>query len=78
MFFNLQARTGAKLLATSRPVPDIEIEFRESLSLEIVASDEDAKRYLDGHMSQLLPFVSRRPNLQDAIKTEITRAAEGM
>jgi Cdc6-like AAA superfamily ATPase len=77
--FNLQAKAaGAKLFATSRPIPDIEKEFKGCLSREILASDEDVRRYLDGHMSQLPTFVLSRPNLQEEIKTEIIRAVEGM
>jgi hypothetical protein len=76
--FNLQVKTGAKLFATSRPIPDIERNFKGCLSLEILASNEDVRRYLDGHMSQLPTVVLSRPMLQDEIKTEIARAAEGM
>jgi hypothetical protein len=76
--FNLQAKTGAKLFATSRPIPDIEREFKGCLSREILASDEDIRRYLDSHMSQLPSFVLSRPKLQKEINTEIVRAVEGM
>ncbi len=76
--FNLQAKTRAKLFATSRPIPDIEKEFKGCLSREILASDEDVQRYLDGHKSQLPAFVLSKPGLHDEIKTEIVRAVEGM
>ena len=76
--FNLQAKTCAKLFTTSRPIPDIEKEFRGCLSREILATDEDVWRYLDGHMSQLPKFALSRPKLQEEIKTEIIRAVEGM
>jgi hypothetical protein len=56
----------------------IEREFKGCNSLEISASDEDVRKYLDGHMSQLLGFVSKRPGLQEEIKAEITNAVEGM
>jgi Cdc6-like AAA superfamily ATPase len=76
--FNLQAKTKAKLFATSRPILDIEKEFKGCLSLEILASDEDVKRYLNGNMSQLLTFVSSNPKLQEEITTEIVKAVKGM
>jgi len=76
--FNVQAKTEANIFATSRPLPDIEREFKECLSLEILATDEDVRKYLDGHMSQLPDFVSSRPKLQEEIKTDILRAVEGM
>ena len=76
--FNLQAKTGANLFATSRFIPDITEEFRGRPSLEIRASEGDVRRYLDGHMSQLRPFVSRKPDLQEEIKTAIVKAVDGM
>jgi len=76
--FSLQAKTGVNLFATSRPIPTIERKFEGCLTREILASDEDVCRYLDGHMSQLPAFVLKRPELQDEIKTQITGAVEGM
>ena len=76
--FKLQAKTGTSLFATSRFIPDITEEFKGKPSLEIRASDADVRRYLDGHMSHLRPFVSRKPDLQEEIKTEIVKAVDGM
>jgi hypothetical protein len=76
--FNLQAKAGINFFATSRPIPDIEMEFKGYPSREILASDEDIHRYLDGHMLRLPEFVLKRLDLQEEIKTEITRAVEGM
>jgi len=78
--FNLQARTGVNLLMTSRFIPEMEIqkEFKGCLSLEIRASDEDVKKYVDGHISRLPLFISRNLDLQREIRTEVTRAADGM
>jgi len=76
--FSLQAKTGAKLFTTSRPIPDIKESFKESLSLEILASDEDVRKYLNGHMSQLPTFVLRKSELQEEIIMEIVNAVEGM
>ena len=76
--FNLQARTGTNLFATSRFIPNVTEEFKGSPSLEIRANDGDVRRYLDGHMLQLSPFVSRKPDLQEEIKNQIVDAVDGM
>lgn len=76
--FDLQIQTGVNLFATSRFIPAIEKHFEGSISFEIRVSDEDVERYIDGHMSRLPLFVSRNPNLQNNIKTEIIMAVDGM
>jgi Cdc6-like AAA superfamily ATPase len=77
--FSLQAKTRASLFATSRFIAEIEKEFEGSVSLEIRASDEDVRKYLDNHISRLLPsFVLRNLVLQEEIKTEIIKAVDGM
>jgi len=65
-------------LATSRPILDVETKFAGYPTREILASDEDIHRYLNGHMSQLLEFVSERVDLQEEIKAKITGAVDGM
>jgi hypothetical protein len=76
--FSLQAKTGAKLFTTSRPIPDIKELFKGCLSLEILARDKDVGKYLNGHMSQLPKFVLSKPKLQEEIITEIVKAVEEM
>jgi hypothetical protein len=76
--FSLQAKNRINFFATSRPIPDIEREFKGYPSHEILASDKDVYRYLDSHMSDLPEFVLKRPDLQEEIKTKIAEAAEGM
>jgi hypothetical protein len=77
--FNIQAKTGVNVFATSRFIPEIMKKFKGSASIEIRASGEDVRRYLDGHMMQLLPsFVVHNRALQEEIKTEITKAVDGM
>jgi hypothetical protein len=75
---SFQAKTGANLLTTSRIDPEIAKLFEQSISLEIRARNEDVQRYLDGHMSQLPPFVKSSPDLQDEIKTTISKAVDSM
>jgi hypothetical protein len=62
---------------TSRPTPDIEKGFKGCLSHDILASEEDIQRYLDGHKSQLPKIVLIRPELQEEITTEIVKAVKG-
>jgi Cdc6-like AAA superfamily ATPase len=75
---NLQEKCGANLFATSRPISSIEREFKANLRLEIRASEEDVRRYLDGHMFRLPGFVARRLELQEEIKMDIVKAVAGM
>jgi hypothetical protein len=76
--FTLQAKTRANLFATSRYISNIEKEFEGSTLLEIHASEEDVRRYLDGHVLQLPGFVTRSPELQEEIKAAIVKAVDGM
>lgn len=76
--FSLQNKSEANLFATSRFIPEITKQFEGSIFLEILASDEDVERYLDGKMPQLRPFISRNLALQEEIKTKIINAVDGM
>jgi hypothetical protein len=76
--FSLQAKTGANIFATSRHISNIEKEFEGNTLLEIRASEEDVRSYLDGHMLQLPGFVTRRPEIQEEIKATIVKAVDGM
>jgi Cdc6-like AAA superfamily ATPase len=76
--FSLQAKHGANLFATSRFIPEITGKFQGSISLEIRASIEDVRRYLDGCMSQLPEFVRYNHDLQEEIKAGIVKAVDGM
>jgi len=76
--FNLQAKTGANLFATSRYIQDIIETFKGCALLDIRARDGDVMRYLDGHMSQLQPCVMKNFDLREGIKTKITKSVDGM
>jgi Cdc6-like AAA superfamily ATPase len=76
--FSLQTKAGASLFATSRFIQETTKEFKGATSIEIRASDEDVRKYLDGHMSQLPSFVLRSLDLQEKIKAEIIKAVDGM
>jgi hypothetical protein len=78
--FNLQTSCKANVFATSRFVPDIMDNFDGHLSLEIRASEEDIQRYLEGHMTELRPFVTRAENrkLLEEIVHVISHTVDGM
>jgi ankyrin repeat protein len=77
--FDLQKDHAANVFATSRYIPDIVREFEgRSTSVEIRASEKDVQRYVDGHMFLLPTFVLRSPDIQEKVRTGISRAADGM
>jgi hypothetical protein len=69
------------LLVTSRWVPNIEHEFEESSRLEIRASDEDVKIYLEARVvkaARLQRLVKEDPKLHDEIIETIAKNSQGM
>ena len=76
--FNIQAKTGASLFATSRFIPEIIKDFEGSVLSEIRANDEDVQTYVGGHLPLLPICVLRSPALQEKIKAEIISAVDGM
>ena len=76
--FLAQAKSRANVFATSRFLPEVIERFEGSISLEIRASKEDVRRYLDGCMFRLPAFVGRSPDLQEEIKTGIVSLVKGM
>ncbi|KAL7817091.1 hypothetical protein V8C26DRAFT_75563 [Trichoderma gracile] len=76
--FKLQASTNVNIFATTRFIPEIMEEFRQSSSLKISAKDEDVQDYLAGNMVRLPSYVLTNLELQNEIKDTITRAADGM
>ncbi|RYP35326.1 hypothetical protein DL767_003865 [Monosporascus sp. MG133] len=76
--FSLQVKCGVNILTTSRSIPEIYEQFDKSTSLEVRATDEDVRTYLDGHISQLPAFVRNRSDLQEEITTGILKAVSGM
>ncbi|KAH9892130.1 hypothetical protein F4778DRAFT_772870 [Xylariomycetidae sp. FL2044] len=76
--FRLQSEAHVNILVTSRHIPDIEKEFQHSLFAEIRATDSDICRYLDGRMCELSSFVTEQVDLQDHIRSSITKTVNGM
>jgi hypothetical protein len=76
--FDLQAKYETNLFVTSRFIPDIVDKFSRSIWLEIRATDEDIRIYLESRMYLLPRFVESNSQLQEEIKTEITNDVDGM
>ncbi|PWI64589.1 hypothetical protein PCL_09519 [Purpureocillium lilacinum] len=76
--FKLLVKSKLNVFATSRFIPDIIHKFEESIVLEIRATDEDVRQYIDGHMSRLPRFVQGNLHLQDEIKAGIVQSVQGM
>ena len=75
---SLQASNGINLLVTSRFLPKIVKAFKSDPQLEIRANETDVKKYLDGQMFRLAVCVIRNATLQEDIKGDIAKAANGM
>jgi Cdc6-like AAA superfamily ATPase len=76
--FDFQAIYRTNIFVTSRFIPEITERFYGTISREIRASPEDVQRYVDSHILDLPSFIKRNPDLQEEIKTEIVKAADGM
>ncbi|KAL7908150.1 hypothetical protein GGI35DRAFT_486294 [Trichoderma velutinum] len=69
-------KCGTSIFATSRSIPDVTDKFDGSTWLEIRASDDDIRRYVDGQISQGESETLR--GMQVEASTGIMRAADGM
>ncbi|KAI9683378.1 MAG: hypothetical protein M1829_005450 [Trizodia sp. TS-e1964] len=70
--------TKVNLMATSREIPKIVQAFKGALKLEIRASDEDVRKYVEGRIPDMAQKVQASTALQDIIKNGIAEAVEGM
>ncbi|KAH8193937.1 hypothetical protein TruAng_011895 [Truncatella angustata] len=75
---DLSTSTGANVLATSRPVPQIMERFGNSVFLEVLAIPSDIRKYVEGNIQDLPDFVSGEPSLVGEITNEIVKATDGM
>lgn len=76
--FDLQTRFNIGFFATARPIPEIMTRFRGLSSLEITASHQDVKKYIQGNIYRLPRFVRRNSKLQEDIVQVITGVVDGM
>jgi hypothetical protein len=76
VIFSLQVKCGTNIFATSRFIPEITEKFNGRTWLEIRASDDDVRKYLDGRIVQ-----SERKLLKshcEEVKSAIAKAVDGM
>ncbi|OCL02380.1 hypothetical protein AOQ84DRAFT_382728, partial [Glonium stellatum] len=76
--FNLQAQTKVNIFATSRPVPEIELQFEACISKTIRAEDADVLKYINGRIPNLRPRIFKDSELVQTIREEVVRAVDGM
>ncbi|KAH6997888.1 hypothetical protein BKA56DRAFT_607474 [Ilyonectria sp. MPI-CAGE-AT-0026] len=76
--FELQTKSEMNIFATSRPLPEITEIFNGTLSLDIHATQKDVRKYLEGHMVELRPFIQGDQQLQEDIKAGISEVVGGM
>jgi hypothetical protein len=75
---DLQQKTGLRLMDTSRHIPDIVEEFKDSPLIEVRASDSDIKRFVIGNVSRFAKFFRSNSDLQERVQNKIIEAADGM
>lgn len=75
---NLQTTCGTNILATSRFIPEITQKFQGHTQLEIRASEEDVRKYLESQILELPSCVQCNSRLQEEIKNKIVEATRGM
>ncbi|KAI0445621.1 hypothetical protein F4803DRAFT_120273 [Xylaria telfairii] len=74
----LQTKHRVNVLVTSRPIPEVEEQFKDTASIKIRATEDDIHQYLRGHFSELGGFLVDRSDLRDKITTSVAKAADGM
>jgi hypothetical protein len=75
---DLQQQTGLRLMATSRHIPDIVDEFKDTPLVEVRASDSDLKRFVTGNVNRFAKFIRLSSDLQERVQTKIVETADGM
>ena len=76
--FNLQEKCIVNVFATSRFIPEVTREFEDSDWLEIRATEQDVRMYLNGHLKPRKAFLKKNIELQNEIKEKIATATMGM
>lgn len=66
------------LMTTSRYIPSLALDFHEPLCMDIRASAEDVRRYVEGHILDLPSCVRKNLELQKTIASAVVDVVEGM
>ncbi|CAI6339214.1 unnamed protein product [Periconia digitata] len=77
---NLKTETDVRLMVTSRDIPDIVDQFQtpDVLRLEVRATHEDVKRFVEGQRDSLPSCIRNVPKMKDSVKEKIAEAADGL
>ena len=76
--FALREKSEANVFATSRDIPAVTQKFSKCPFLEIRASEQDIRRYIDGYLPRLPSFARGDMDLQEEMKSKIINAVDGM
>ena len=74
----LQDLCHFNLMTTSRYIPSLAQDFQNCLCMDIRASPDDIRIYIQGHISDLANCVRKDSGLQDTIANSIANVVEGM
>ena len=64
----LQAKRVVNLMLTSRYIPRVVYYVQSDMTLEVRASDEDVKRYVDGRINELPKFIPKDRNYSNQLR----------
>jgi hypothetical protein len=76
--WNLQTGFRIRLLVTSRYVTSIENLFQNARRIEVRASDEDVRKYIEAQMRGKRKFLELPQGARDDIKEGIVQSVQGM
>lgn len=74
-------KPAANILITSRDLPSIERLLKDAARIEIRASDEDIKNYVEDRISsseRIASYVRKNPDLKSRILKDVSEKASGM
>lgn len=74
-------KPAVNTMITSRDIPSIERLLQEAARIEIRASDEDIKNYVEDRISsseRITSYVKKSPDLQNRILRNVSEKASGM
>lgn len=74
----LRMQNRVQLLATSRFMPEVYSEIGADCQLEIVATNADVKRYVEGRLVELSRCVQNEVGLQQQVIEVVVEAVKGM
>lgn len=74
----LQTRTNVQLMLTSRFIPEITSKLQSDPTLEIRATEEDVKQFVEGQIPRLPSCIRRDDQLKHAVQSKIVEAIDGM